>query len=102
MASLVEIKNTIESLDTIRQIEILKIFLKNKISVTENNNGSFINLTYLTPNCLDEIKNYLSYVNDQDETLKQLENVKQEFIKEHFDLKSTENSNKEKSLYSSI
>jgi|TARA_Y100000992_G_scaffold302587_1_gene277518 hypothetical protein len=100
MSSLVEIKNIIESLDKIRQIEILKIFLNHNISVTENKNGSFINLTYLTPNCLSEIKNYLSYVNDQDETLKQLENVKQEFIKEHFDYKS--NENKEKSLYTSI
>jgi DNA repair ATPase RecN len=102
MSSLQQLKKTIECLNKTRQVEILKIFLKNNISVSENKNGSFINLSYLTPECLTEINKYLSYINDQDETLEELETVKQEFIKEHFDNKSNENNNKDRTIYSSI
>ena len=91
-------KIKIENLNKTRQIEILKIFKKNNISLSENNNGTFVNLTYLTDVCLNEINTYLSYINDQEETLEELETVKAEFIKEHFD-KSNGNDNKEKVSY---
>ena len=39
MPTLVEIKKTMESLNKTRQIELLKIFLKNNVSISENNNG---------------------------------------------------------------
>tara|TARA_Y100000992_G_scaffold302690_1_gene278465 strand:+ start:2347 stop:2658 length:312 start_codon:yes stop_codon:yes gene_type:complete len=98
MLSLIDLKTKIENLNKTRQIEILKIFKKNNISYSENNNGTFVNLTFLSEECLNEIKNYLSYINDQEETLEELESVKAEFIKEHFD-KSQENDNKEKVTY---
>lgn len=98
MLSLIDLKTKIENLNKTRQIEILKIFKKNNISYSENNNGTFVNLTFLSEECLNEIKNYLSYINDQEETLEELESVKAEFIKEHFD-KSQENDNKEKVIY---
>lgn len=96
--SLSQLKIKIENLNKTRQIEILKIFKKNNISLSENNNGTFVNLTYLTDVCLNEINTYLSYINDQEETLEELETVKAEFIKEHFD-KSNGNDNKEKVSY---
>ena len=43
MSSLGDLKKTIETLNKTRQLEILKIFLKNKIDVSENKNGSFVN-----------------------------------------------------------
>lgn len=98
MLSLIDLKTKIENLNKTRQIEILKIFKKNNISYSENNNGTFVNLTFLSEECLNEIKNYLSYINDQEETLEELESVKAEFIKEHFD-KSQENDNKDKVTY---
>jgi len=98
MMSLSQLKIKIENLNKTRQIEILKIFKKNNISLSENNNGTFVNLTYLTDVCLNEINTYLSYINDQEETLEELETVKAEFIKEHFD-KSNGNDNKEKVSY---
>ena len=100
--SLVDIKKTIESLNKTRQVEILKIFLKNNVSISENNNGTFINLSFLTEECLNEVKEYLNYIKDQEASLKTLENVKAEFIKEHFDNKSNENNNKDRTIYSSI
>ena len=92
--SLVDIKKTIESLNKTRQVEILKIFLKNNVSISENNNGTFINLSFLSEDCLNEVKEYLNYIKDQEASLKTLENVKAEFIKEHFD-NNMENHNKE-------
>jgi len=99
MSSLGDLKKTIESLNKTRQMEILKIFLKNNIDISENKNGSFVNLTYLSESCLEEVKGYISYITDQENTLETLENVKLEFIKEHFDNKNVENSNKDTPEY---
>ena len=82
------IKKKIESLNKIRQIEIMKILIQNNISISENNNGSFVNLSYVPQECIDEITEYLEYINDQEETLEEIETVKAEFIKEHFDVKN--------------
>lgn len=84
MNSLPLIKKQIESLNKTRQIEILKIFLKHNVSVTENNNGSFINITYLSDNCLDEVNKYLKYIEDQDITLNTIETVKEEIENNYF------------------
>ena len=92
--SLVDIKKTIESLNKTRQVEILKIFLKNNVSISENNNGTFVNLSFLSEDCLNELTEYLNYIKDQEASLKTLENVKAEFLKEHFD-NTVENHNKE-------
>ena len=94
MSTLVEIKKTIESLNKTRQVEILKIFLKNNVSISENNNGTFVNLSFLPEECLTELKEYLNYIKDQEASLKTLENVKAEFIKEHFD-NNIDNHNKD-------
>ena len=56
----ITIKNKIETLDKNYQIEILKIFLKHNIEMTENNNGTFINLTL--KKVLNEIVKYLKYI----------------------------------------
>ncbi len=92
--SLTSTKKAIESLNKTRQIEILKIFLKNNVNISENNNGTFVNLSFLSKECLNEIINYLNYIKDQEASLKTIENVKAEFLKEHFD-NSIENHNKE-------
>ena len=65
MSTLVEIKKTIESLNKTRQVEILKIFLKNNVSISENNNGTFINLSHLQEECLKELKDYLNYIKEK-------------------------------------
>ncbi len=94
MSTLVEIKKTIECLNKTRQVEILKIFLKNNVNISENNNGTFVNLSFLPEECLNELTDYLNYIKDQEASLKTLETIKDEFIKEHFD-NTVENHNKE-------
>ena len=104
MTSLPLMKKKIESLNKTRQIEILKIFLKHNISVTENNNGSFVNMTYLADECIDDINKYLKYIEDQDITLNTIETVKEEIENNYFkkteDDKELENNTDENILLS--
>ena len=97
MNELTSMKTTIELLNTTRQKEILRILVNNNVSISENKNGSFINLTVLTDKILDEIKIYLQYITDQDETIAEMETVKREFESNYFDKdnkeKNTNNSN---------
>lgn len=73
-----DLKEKIEKLDKYNQIEILKIFLKHNVEITENNNGSFINLTYVKKRAFNEIQKYLKYIEKQEETLRETENLKNE------------------------
>jgi hypothetical protein len=84
MESLILIKKKIELLNKTRQIEILKIFLNYNVSITENNNGSFVNMTFLSEDCLNEINKYLKYIEDQDITLNTIETVKVEIENNYF------------------
>ena len=103
MNELTSMKTTIELLNTTRQKEILRILVNNNVSISENKNGSFINLTVLTDKILDEIKRYLQYITDQDETIAEMETVKREFESNYFDKdnkeKNVNNSNDATSLH---
>ena len=73
------LKDKIENLDKHYQIEILKIFLKHNIEMTENNNGTFINLTHVKKKrALNEINKYMKYIEVQEKTLTDTENLKEE------------------------
>ena len=98
MSELIVMKKRIESLNLTRQREILRILVDNNTSISENKNGSFINLTILTDKVVADIKKYLQYITDQDETIAELESVKQEFECNYFDKDNKEkNENKSKS-----
>ena len=98
MSELIVMKKRIESLNQTRQREILRILVDNNTSISENKNGSFINLTILTDKVVADIKKYLQYITDQDETIAELESVKQEFECNYFDKDNKEkNENKSKS-----
>ena len=96
MSELISLKKEIEKLNTTRQKEILRILIKNKVSISENKNGSFINLTMLDNNTLNEIKNYMKYISDQEETIAELESVKHEFQSNYF-VKDNKDNSKDKS-----
>tara|TARA_B110000444_G_scaffold43963_4_gene39912 strand:+ start:8365 stop:8697 length:333 start_codon:yes stop_codon:yes gene_type:complete len=61
-----KIRKTIEKLDKYRHIEIAKIFKKNNIKLSENNNGIFVNLNNTPTIVIDEIKKYISFINTQE------------------------------------
>ena len=72
-----EMKFIIENMTKIHQIEILKIMKKHSVvKINENKSGVFVNLSFLPENCLDEIRNYLTYVHDQEDLLLPLESQK--------------------------
>ena len=67
MSNLIQLKNDIEKLPKEKHIEILSLlYKKSNINITENNNGVFINLTTVSDSIIEELKNYISYLNDQE------------------------------------
>jgi hypothetical protein len=61
----IELKNLrddIALLEDFQQLEILKIFDKNNVKYTTNNNGIFINMKILEKSCLNDIYNYFNFI----------------------------------------
>ena len=78
-----DVKDKIELLSKSYKIEIGRLLKKNKVSLDENKNGVFINLSELDENVLKEITEYLSYANKQELQLKNIE-IKQEELKDNY------------------
>jgi hypothetical protein len=77
-------KDRIEALNQHHQIQILKIMAQCNVGMTENKNGSFINLTNVEDAVISKINEYLSYVDEQESQLNQVENQKTELTKQFF------------------
>ena len=79
-------KRKIELMSKNHQIEILKILKKHQdVKINENKSGVFVNLTFLPENTLNEIREYLNYVHDQENSLSEFESQKKEFKDAFFD-----------------
>jgi hypothetical protein len=79
-----QLKDHIEGLNQHHQIQILKILTQCNVSLTENKNGSFINLTNVDDAVISKITDYLSYVDKQEIQLNEIENQKTELTKQFF------------------
>jgi hypothetical protein len=79
------LKEKIEELSKFHQVEILKI-LKNDetITINENKNGIFINMTSLKDSVITELGDYLKYVNKQEKQLNDIEVQKNELSNTYF------------------
>ena len=91
------IRQKIESLPKFNQVEILRILNKDEsVILNENKYGTFINLTELNVCMIDNLKNYINYVNAQEFNLNELEKQKEEFKNIYFakDNKDTATKNK--------
>ena len=74
------IKDQIEKMSKINQIELLKILKKHQnIKLNENKSGIFVNLSFLSKETIEEIDKYVNYVNDQEIDINTIETQKQEF-----------------------
>jgi hypothetical protein len=78
-----KLRKTIEFLNNSHHIEIAKIFKNNNIKLTENNNGIFINLNNISSKIIDEIKNYINFVKQQ-ESLLNIDETKKEDLEKIF------------------
>jgi hypothetical protein len=79
MDRLENLKQTIEKMNKYHQIEILKILSKNLSKINENKSGCYVNMSFLPKETIDELDNYISYIEDQEETLVTMEYQKEEF-----------------------
>lgn len=95
------LKNSIEKMSKIEHIEILKIIKRNPIvKLNENKSGVYINLTFLPESTLEQISQYLSYIQQQETMLDPIEKEKMDFKNTYF----IEKENKEDvtSIYSYV
>jgi hypothetical protein len=91
MENIEAIKKTIEGMNKYHQIEILKILSKNLCKINENKSGVYINLSFVSKETIDEMKEYIEYIKEQEHSINTMETQKDEFKNAFF----TEKDNKE-------
>ena len=74
------IKDEVESLSKVHQLEVLRILRDNGVILNENKNGIFINLTNIDAPIINKVSDYLKYVLQQESYLNKLENEKTVYI----------------------
>jgi len=83
MNSIIELKNNIEKMDFFQQIQVLKIIKNNNVDTSENNNGTFINLSKLDKKIIQELNEYNIYIIQQKKDIHKMEE-KQNTIEERY------------------
>ena len=74
---LIKLKKSIEKMSVCHQLEVLRIINEiENVTISENKNGSFVNLTELPKESLVKLDTYITYVNEQQKTLTDLEKEK--------------------------
>ena len=90
MASKQALKESLEAMPRAHQIEALRIVVdKGGTNMSENSNGTFVNLTRQTDELIQALESYVKYVADQQRTLQRGEQEKARLEEEYF------NGNKE-------
>ena len=78
------LKNIIEKMNKQNQIEILRILHENEVTLNENKNGIYVNLTELSDEIMDKITQYVEYINSQETKLNTDETYKQSYMNNFF------------------
>jgi len=79
------VRETIENMNKFNQIEVLRIMNKHSdVTLNENKYGIHINLSELKNEIIEELTNYIKYVNTQEVTLHQAEKQKESFKNIYF------------------
>ena len=75
--NIIILKDKIESLNKHHQIEILRILKHDKImTLNENNNGVFINITDINDELYKKLNDYIDYVENQKNNIETVESQK--------------------------
>ena len=82
------LKDGIEKMPVVHQIEVLRILTGKQVNINENKNGIFINITKLNDQTLTQLDEYMKYVIKQEEQLNEIEYQKELITKEYFDCKA--------------
>ena len=76
---LLKIKDELEKKSKEHQIEILRILIENKVTVNENSNGIFVNLSNINSDIIIKLQDYLNYITEQEKNLDTFENTKKKY-----------------------
>ena len=85
------LRDDIEKMERIHQQRIFDILKKSNIDFTKNNNGVFINMSLLNKEIIDEIKNYILYVELQQQQLKKVEEDKELYKQKYYNNNDKDN-----------
>ena len=85
---LMSLKDGIENMPVIHQIEILRILYSKQTQINENKNGVFVNISKINDTTLRELEDYMKYVIQQEKQLNEIEQQKQYLSKEYFENKT--------------
>jgi len=88
---LINIKNSIEIMNTIQQKEVFKIINNNGLDYNENKNGIFVNLTNVNNNIICELEKYIAFVKNQNTYLIEQEAEKEKYLENYFKENTTSN-----------
>jgi len=79
ISDLNQLKTKVEAMTKLHQIEVLKIIKSySTVTVNENKSGVYINLSYMEPIVIEEIKKYLIFVEEQEQMLNPAETEKED------------------------
>ncbi len=79
------IRDTIENMSHQNHVDILKILVKYKdICINSNKSGIRINLSELKPEVINELINYIKYIQNQENALNIDEKQKETYKNEYF------------------
>ena len=79
------IRESVETMNKFNQIEVLRILhLHKEVIINENKYGIHINLSELKTEIIDELNNYIKYVNTQEITLNSIEKQKENYKNTYF------------------
>lgn len=81
------IKNRVEKLSFAQQLEVLKIFVKNEITINENRTGIRLNLKYLYENkreTFDELMELIEQIEKQEQIFNEVEKEKEKITNQYF------------------
>jgi hypothetical protein len=91
MQMIEELKTKIEQMSKHHHIEILKILKKNpSIVLNENKSGVYVNIAFLPEQSINDISNYVNYIEEQEAVLSSTETQKRDFQNTFFSKKDKE------------
>jgi DNA repair ATPase RecN len=80
-----QLRQKIDNVDEFHHSKIFEIIKKNEVNYSKNKNGIFVNMNKMTEKTLKDIDDYLIYINKQEKTFSDVENIKKEFKRDFFD-----------------
>jgi hypothetical protein len=80
-----QLKMRIEKMDKAHHIEILKILKQNSsITLNENKSGVYVNLSFLSETDIQNIQNYIQYIDVQEAAIDVMESQQTTFKNTYF------------------